>query len=273
VDYYEGPVVFEGEAAADLFRYLLPGEVRGTPPTPEAGRTYQQQVRGGPRLGRRVLPRGWTIVDDPSDVPEGLAGAAPYDLEGVPAGVVTLVDDGYVRDFVMSRVPRRDRAGSNGHARGSVQGSWAARLSSWTVRPKRLLPAGRFDREVQALRRAADQPAVLVVRRMEQGWEGDLPLPTDAVWRFPDGSELPVLSLEFQGIDRRTLRGIVAASGGMQVLPYLAPDEIWGRAGTTNGLPMVLQAPGRVVLGELEAVFPGTGEERPSFPMPKLEQP
>jgi hypothetical protein len=108
---------------------------------------------------------------------------------------------------------------------------------------------------------------------MEQGWEGDLPLPTDAVWRFPDGSELPVLSLEFQGIDRRTLRGIVAASGGMQVLPYLAPDEIWGRAGTTNGLPMVLQAPGRVVLGELEAVFPGTGEERPSFPMPKLEQP
>ena len=271
VDYYEGPVVFEGEAAADLFRYLLPGEVRGTPPAPEAGRTYQQQVRGGPRLGRRVLPRGWTVVDDPTDVPEGLAGGHRYDLEGVPARAVTLVEDGYVRDFVMSRVPRRDLAGSNGHAWGDVQGRWGARLSSWTVRPDRLLPGRRFDREVQSLRRAADQPAVLVIRRMEQGWEGDLPLPTEAVWRFPDGAEVPVLSMELQGIDRRTLRGIAAASGGVQTLAYLAPDEVWGRAGTTRGLPMVLRAPGRVVFGELEAVFPGTGEERPCYPMPPLE--
>ena len=273
VDYYEGPVVFEGEAAADLFRYLLPGEVRGTPPTPEAGRTYQQQVRGGPRLGRRVLPGGWTMVDDPADVPEGLAGGHLYDLEGVRAQPVTLVEDGYVRDFVMSRVPRRDRSGSNGHCRGSIQGGWAARLSSWTVKPKRLLPAARFEREVQSLRRAAGQQAVLVVRRMEQGWEGDLPLLTEAVWRFPDGTETPVLSLEFQQIDRRTLRGIVGASGGMQTFAYLAPVEPWGRAGTTGGLPMVVRTPGRVVFGELEAVFPGTGEERPSYPMPKLEQP
>ena len=272
VDYYEGPVVFEGEAAADLFRYLLPGELRGTPPTPEAGRTYQQQVRGGARLGRRVLPRGWTVVDDPTDVPEGMAGGHRYDMEGVPARAVTLVDDGYVRDFVMSRVPRRDLSGSTGHARGDVQGSLTARLSSWTAKPKRLLPGRRFDAEVQALRRAAGQPAVLVIRRMEQGWEGDLPLPTAAVWRFPDGAEVPVLSMELQGIDRRTLRGIAAASGGMQTFSYLAPDEVWGRAGTTRGLPMVLRAPVRVVFGELEAVFPGTGEERPSYPMPPLEQ-
>ncbi len=271
VDYYEGPVVFEGEAAADLFRYLLPSELRGTPPTPEAGRTYQQQVRGGARLGRRVLPRGWSVVDDPADVPEGLAGGHRYDMEGQSSRAVSLVEDGYVRGFVMSRVPRRDLAGSTGHAWGDVHGSeLGARLSSWTVRPGRLVPSRRFDREVQALRRAADQPAVLVIRRMEQGWEGDLPLPTDAVWRFPDGAEVPVLSLELQGIDRRTLRGIVAASGGMQTFPYLAPKEVWGRAGTTSGLPMVVRAPVRVVIGDLEAAFPGTSEERPSYEMPPL---
>jgi TldD protein len=270
VDYYEGPVVFEGEAAADLFRYLLPNEVRGTPPSPEAGRTYQQQTRGGPRIGRRVLPRGWTVVDDPSAVGEGMAGGYAYDREGVPAQAVELVDDGYVRDLAMTRVPRRGRVGSNGHARGAVQRDWGARLSSWTVKPKRLVGANRFEREVAALRRAAGQPAVLVVRRMEQGWEGDLPLPTEAVWRFPDGREIPVLALEFQGVDRRTLRAIVAATGGMQTRAYLAPWTVWGRAGTVDGLPMVLTAPGQVVVGELEAVFPGTTEERPRLPMPAI---
>jgi len=105
---------------------------------------------------------------------------------------------------------------------------------------------------------------------MEQGWEGDLPMPTDAVWRFPDGTELPVLTVEFQGIDRRTLRGIVAASGGMQTHAYLAPMSPWGRSGTVAGLPMVLSAPERVVVGELELVFPGTTEDRPSLPQPAI---
>ena len=270
IGYYEGPVIFEGEAAADLFRYLLPPEVRGTPPTPEAGRTYTQQTRGGPRLGRRVLPGGWSVTDDPTSVPDGLAGGYEYDREGVAGRAVQVVDDGYVRDLLMTRVPRRDKVGSNGHARGGIQAEWSSRLSSWTVRPARMLPTGRFERTVQQLRRAADQPAVLVVRRLEQGWEGDLPMPTDAVWRFPDGSEQPVLTLEFQGVDRRTLRAIEAASGGMQVMPYLAPFSPWSRAPTTAGIPMVVTAPERVVIAEMEAVFPGTGERRPVYPMPNV---
>ena len=271
VGYYEGPVVFEGEAAADLFRYLLPPEVRGTPPVPEAGQSYQAQTRGGPRMGRRLLPRGWSVTDDPRGVPVGLAGGYRYDREGVEARPVDVVVDGYVRDFVMTRVPRRDRVGSNGHARGTVQGDWASRLSAWTVVPKRLLPARRFEREVQSLRRESGQPAVLVVRRMEQGWEGDLPMPTDAVWRYPDGTERPVLGLEFQGVDRRTLRAITAASGGMEVFPYLAPANPWSRAPTVAGLPMVVTAPGRVVVAEIEVVFAGAVADRPTYEMPSLD--
>jgi len=270
VGYYEGPVVFEGEAAADLFRYLLPTEVRGTPPVPEAGASYQAQVRGGPRMGRRVLPRGWSVSDDPTSVPEGLAGGYRYDREGVAAQRVEVIQDGYVRDFLMTRVPRRDRVGSNGHARGFVQSEWGSRLSSWVVKPKKLLRSGAFEREVQSLRRASGQPAVRVVRRMEQGGEGGLPSPTDAVWRFPNGAEQPVLGLEFQGVDRRTLRAITAASGGMQVVPYLAPASPWSRSPTVAGLPMVVTAPGRVVVSEIETVFAGAVADRPTYPMPSL---
>ncbi|MCP4869569.1 MAG: hypothetical protein GY898_12715 [Proteobacteria bacterium] len=271
IGYYEGPVVFEGEAAADLFRYLLPPEVRGTPPVPEAGSSYQAQIRGGPRLGRRVLPKGWSVTDDPTTVPDGLAGGFKYDREGVAAEAVEVVQDGYVRDFLMTRVPRRDLAGSNGHARGFVQGDWGSRLSSWLVKPKKLIGLKAFEREVQSLRRAAGQPAVLVVRRMEQGWEGDLPSPTDAVWRFPDGTEQPVLGLEFQGVDRRTMRAITAASGGMQVVPYLAPASPWSRAPTVAGIPMVVTAPNLIVVSEIETVFAGAAADRPTYPMPELD--
>ncbi|MEE2828049.1 MAG: metallopeptidase TldD-related protein, partial [Myxococcota bacterium] len=271
VGYYEGPVVFEGEAAASLFRYLVPPELRGTPPAPSADRSYQQLVRGGPRLGRRLLPAGWTIDDDPGSLPAHLAGGFRYDREGVPAEYVQLVSDGYIRDFVMSRVPRADLSGSNGHARGGISGVVQARLSNWTVTPKRLVPARRFEREVASMRRSSGVPAVLVVRAMEQGWEGSLPRPTDAVWRYPDGREIPVVSLEFQGVDRRTLRGIAAASGGMQVHPYLATNSGAGRAGTVDGVPMVLTSPGRLLIGEIEVVFPGgRGKNRPRYPKPSL---
>lgn len=270
IDYYEGPVLFEDEAAASLFRYLLPRELRGTPPVPEADRSYQELVRGGPRLGRRLLPKGWSVIDDPRSTASGLAGGFRYDREGVLASYVELVNDGYVRDLVMSRVPRADLSGSNGHARGSIGGLWSGRLSNWTVKPKRMLRDCGLQRQVNNHRRASDVPAVLVVRRLEQGWEGGLPRPTDAVWRYPDGTEIPVVSLEFLGVDRRSLRSITAAGGGMYVHPYLATPSGWGRAGTVEGLPMVLTVPSRVLIGEMEVAFPGGGGDRARYPQPAV---
>jgi len=271
IDYYEGPVVFEGDAAADLFRYLMPPELRGTPPQPASDRSYQELTRGGPRLGRRLLPRGWTVSDDPRMVPPSLAGGFLYDREGVAAEGVELIRDGYVRDFVMSRVPRGDLKRSNGHARGSVGGVWQGRLSNWSVRPKRLLGKGALNRQIQNHRRAADVPAVLVVRRLEQGWEGGLPRPTDAVWRYPDGTELPVVSLEFQEVDRRSLRSIAAAGGQLRTHAYLATSSGWGRAGTVDGLPTVLTCPETILMPEVEVAFPGGGGDRARYPQPSLQ--
>ena len=268
VPWYEGPVVFEGDAAAQLFRYLLAPELRGTPPTPSGDTTYQQQIRGGARLGRRVLPAGWTAQDDPRALPDGLAGRYRYDREGNPARRVDLVADGRVRDFVMSEAPRADLSGSNGHARGDVQGPWVGRLAHWTVAPKKALPDAAFDRKERALLRASGAGRVLVIRRFDRGWEGDLPRPTDAVWRAADGTEEPVLSLELRGVDRRLLRDVVAASG-QQTLPYLASFSPGGRSASVRGLPVSVVAPRRVLVEEIEAVFPGAEREPWIVPPPR----
>lgn len=268
VPWYEGPVVFEGDAAADLFRYLLPEQLRGTPPPPSGDREYNTSRRG-PRLGRRVLPPGWTLSDDPTTVPAGLPGGFRYDNEGVPAQAVDLVDDGRVVDLVRTRVPRADGKPSNGHARGGVNSDWIGRLSHWTVAPKKPLSAGGFERKVKSVMRAAGTDKVLVVRRLARGWAGELPRPTAAVWRYADGREEPVLQLEFLGVDRRTLRGVLGAAG-TQIRAYLDSRSGRGRGGGVSGVPMVLRAPTHVLLEELEAAAVGPEQEPPTYPAPPM---
>ncbi len=271
VDDYEGPVVFEGRAAAELFRYLAPKELSGTPPVPSAQQSYRQLIRGGSRVGRRLLPAGWSIVDDPARPVPGLPGEYTYDREGVPAERVELVRDGYVRDLLMSRVPRHDLQRSNGHARGSVQGGWEARLTTWEVSPDRRLSDRAFERQVARAIKASGLERILVVRGLGLGRLGDLPRPADAVWRYADGREEPVVSLQFDNVDRRALRDILAAGGSQQQHAYLATWTLRSHADGDSGLPTVLIAPERVLVGELEAVFPGPDEKPHTYAMPGLD--
>jgi hypothetical protein len=272
VDDYVGPVVFEGRAVAQLFIALLGGELEGTPPEPRANTTYEQLLRGGPRVGRRLLPEGWSVVDDPTAYPVGAPGAYRYDREGVPGEAVEVVRDGYAVDLLMSRVPRRDLTRSNGHARGAFQGNWEARLTAWTVTPPRAASAGGFRRAVEHARRGAGLDRVLVVRALQRGRTGALPQVLDAVWRYADGREEPVVALEFIDTDRRTLRDLVVAGPGASAWPYLAALSRGGAEGTTLGLPSVVRAPGAVLVGELEATFPGSDTEPDAYPMPRFAE-
>lgn len=270
VEAYEGPVVFEGAASAQLFAWLLQGELEGTPPDPRPGATWEQLLRGGPRIGRRVLPEGWSVWDDPAAFPEGVPGGFEYDLQGAKAERVDLVRDGYVVDLVMDRVPRPDRPGTNGHARGAIQGEWEARLSAWTVEPDRLLSERAFDKAVDRARRSAELERVLVVRAFQRNRPGSLPRPTDAVWRYPDGHEEPVLSLSFQNTNRRTLKDILAVGGGRFVRSWLASIARGGTDGTTTGLPMAITVPRLVLVDDLELSYPGSDRPADTFPMPPL---
>ena len=262
VDFYEGPVVFEDDAAVDFFRFLAIPETLGTPPEPRPGQTYDQQMRDQPRLGRRLLGVGWDIVDDPAATPAGLAGGYRHDREGVAAERVETVVDGYVSDLLMSRVPRHDLARSNGHSRGDIQSTWLARESVWRITPDRNLSDRAFDKRLDKTMRESNSDRVLVVRNLERGRAGSVPSPTDAVWRYADGTEEPVLALEFQNVDRRTLRDVVASGDGEWVRPYLAPFSPGATAMGSQGLPAIGIGPRRILIAEMELVFPG-GNRQP----------
>ena len=71
-----------------------------------------------------------------------------------------------------------------------------------------------------------------------------------------------MLALDFQNVDRRTLRDIVAAGDGEWVRAYLAPFHVSSSARGSRGLPAVGIGPRRILVSEMELVFPG-GNRQP----------
>ena len=107
------------------------------------------------------------------------------------------------------------------------------------------------------------------MRRLGRERDGRLPAPALAVWRYPDGREEPIDAMEFENVDRRVLRSVAAAGGGEQVLAYLAPWEPDGNPDRDRGLPSLLTGPRRLLVEDMELVFPGPDEKPHAYPRPR----
>lgn len=289
-DEYVGPVVFEGDAARDLFRYLLVPQLQGTPPEVPFDAWFGELGRGNGntvRLKRRVLPLGWRVTDDPTRDPTH-PGAFAYDAEGTPAQATTLVEDGIVQDLLMSRVPRQGLSGTNGHARGGLGARAQGMASQVAIQPRRSVNPRRLDKKAFRIASAYDRDFVLVVRRLqdpasrgqartERTWmdpdEPQLPPPVEVIKRYADGREVRLRGAQFAGVQRFVLRDI-AAAGPIVEGSYMASTsgEPW-TYGPTEGLPTWLSAP-EVVIGEMEIVpAPGDARQVPVVPPPALAGP
>ena len=112
---YVGPAMLSGRAAAVFFHEVLGHRLEGHRQRDEGqGQTFTKKV------GQQVLPPFLTVVDDPTLAQLNgtkLAGTYAYDDEGVPAQKVVAVDNGVLRNFLMSRMPITGFDHSNGHGR------------------------------------------------------------------------------------------------------------------------------------------------------------
>ncbi len=282
VEDYLGPVVFEGQAAAELYRQLLIPQLMGTPGE-EAGDDWGRDdgvVLA--RVGRRVLPRGFDVVDDPAAELGEAAGAYRFDDEGVPAERVELVEEGVVQTLLMSRTPREDIAASNGHGRGSRSSRLVGMPGVTTVTNRHGRGQARLYRQAFKMARQSGLDHVLVirtlddpamhsgvpVRRIHFGDDGgpSLTEPLIVVRRHPDGREEPVRNARFLLADHRVLRDIVATTTLHTEHHYLAPAVLHGGTawvgGPTSGVPVTLRVPDAVLISELE-LGPQPPEQRP----------
>ena len=112
---FAGPALLSGRAAAVFFHEVVGHRLEGHRQRDEQeGQTFTKKV------GQQVMPAFLSIVDDPtisSMAGKKLSGSYAFDDEGQPAERVELVQDGVLRNFLMSRMPIKGFSKSNGHGR------------------------------------------------------------------------------------------------------------------------------------------------------------
>src|SRR6202040_3689674 len=112
---YDGPALLSGRAAAVFFHEVLGHRLEGHRQRDEdEGQTFTKKI------DQEVLPKFLSVADDPT-VHElagvKLAGSYEYDNEGSPAQRVEVIQNGVLKNFLMSRMPIKNFGVSNGHGR------------------------------------------------------------------------------------------------------------------------------------------------------------
>jgi len=117
-DDYCGPVLFKGQAAAELFSQIMAPNL-GLAEDYVGTESWRHPLKRS--IGRRILPKFITVTDDPTLREfdgKPLFGGYKIDEEGVAAQKVTLVENGILKAFCQSRLPTKYATASNGHALG-----------------------------------------------------------------------------------------------------------------------------------------------------------
>jgi predicted Zn-dependent protease len=235
---YTGPVLFEGQAAAQLFAELLGKRLTvSRQPVADPGRPVNSlngEFEG--RLGARILPSFIDVVDDPAQTEwrgRPLFGHYVVDLEGVAPKPLALVEKGILKSFLLTRQPVKGSAGSNGRARfPGAYGARSAGFGNLFVRTSEPEPETELKKKLIDLAKQRNKPYGVVVRKMDfpssasgdeirrlragMSQSGDLQRPVSIpalVYRvYPDGREELVRGLRFHDLTAKALKDIVAAS-------------------------------------------------------------
>lgn len=253
---YSGPVLFEGVAGAQVFAEVLGKNLGLTRrPVSEGGRGggFQPSELEG-RIGARVLPESFEVVDDPTQTEwrgRPLFGHYQSDREGVAPAPLRLVEKGVLKGYLLTRQPVRGFEGSNGRARmPGNYGASIAGVSNLFVRSSESVPVAELKKKLIELIQARSKPYGIIVRKMDfpssasreevirmlQGAQGGRPvsLPLLVFKLFPDGREEMIRAVRFRGFNARSLKDILAAGDDASVFEYMdnpAPFALIGASG------------------------------------------
>lgn len=131
VDPYTGPAIMSGRASGVFFHEIFGHRIEGHRQKSETeGQTFKKKV------GEKILPESMSVVFEPEKKKVGgqdLNGYYLYDDEGVKSRKVTIVENGILKDFLMSRTPFQNFPNSNGHGRAQAGYQPVSRQSNLIV--------------------------------------------------------------------------------------------------------------------------------------------
>jgi predicted Zn-dependent protease len=209
-DDYHGPVLFSGDAAADVINRLFIPNIEAE--RPEMGTTARTQGAYQSSLHSPILPNYVSVVDDPTERTfegQSLLGAYSVDDEGTPVAPVTLVKGGELINYVVGREPIKDFPASNGHGRAIPAQAAHARTGVVIVKSTQNLTTEQMRAKLVALAKEKNKS----VYEVETLGGGEL-MPRLLYRISPEGKRSLVRGAAFDDLDQRTMRADIIAVGG-----------------------------------------------------------
>ncbi|MGB7025252.1 MAG: metallopeptidase TldD-related protein [Candidatus Acidiferrales bacterium] len=307
---YEGPVLFDARAAGAVLAQALEPSISGARPPLSSLPAFDQMLQqmGGNsewsgRVGTRVLPLNVSITDDPSAKDfqgQPLFGGYDVDDEGVRGQKVNVVENGILKNLLMSRRPGPDFLESNGHARSALLTPPQPTSSNLFFQATNTISPADLRKKFIDLCKTNGQPWCLEIKRMDNPAlaaqtqqdfsdivsgladglaSGDrLPLLVYRVY-VSDGHEELVRGSHIKGLDLRAFRTIAGIGNDSTVFNFMqnAQQGLGGTALATfgsveSGIPSSIVAPS-LLLEDVEVRgFHGEPRRLPLLPVPALQQ-
>ncbi len=275
---YDGPMLFEATAAAQLFGQVFGDNLKLTrKPISDPGRPAPHvPSEFESRIGSRVLPEWMDVVDDPTQTQwrgHTLLGHYTYDIEGVVAPPLTVVEKGLLKSFLLTRTPvLKGFESSNGRAR--MTGNYGARAAGFgnlIVKASQTTPAADMKKTLIDMCKQRNKPYGILIRKLDfpssasvaefrriatasaqSGGARPVVLPLLVYKIYPDGKEELVRSVRFRDLSSKSFKDIVAASDESVVFNFIdnnAPFALMGAGNYTASSTVIAPA---ILFDELE---------------------
>jgi len=258
---YSGPVLFTGQASAEMFARVLGPNLSGQrlPLSEQQGQTTRSELLD--RLNRPVLPRFLSVYDDPTALRSGnqeLLGHYQVDDQGVPARRVSLIEQGVLKSLLMSRRPGKDMPQSNGHGRSGIPGRESAQIGNLFIQSTEGKSYEDLKQQLIKMCQEENLQYGLLIKALNPDGRSPIGMPvlTYKVY-VSDGHEELIRGAFAQGIPVRSLRQIEGVGNDAFV-----SNRLTGSSELPT--PTTIVAPS-VLLEEVELKRPSGTQQKPAL--------
>jgi TldD protein len=259
---YSGPVLFTGQASAEMFARVLAPNLSGQRlPLSEQQQAQTNRSELVDRMNRPVLPRFLSVFDDPTTQRIGnqeLLGHYQVDDQGVPARRVSLIEQGVLKSFLMSRRPGKDMPQSNGHGRSGIPGRETAQIGNLFIQSSEGKSYEDLKQQLIKMCQEENLQYGVVIKALIGDGRSPIgsPVLTYKVY-VADGREELIRGAFAQSIPIRSLRQIEAVGNDASVVNRLAGSS-------DLPTPTSIVAPS-VLLEEVELKRPTGNQQKPAL--------
>lgn len=262
------PAILEPEAAGIVFHEAVGHRLEGERQiNDKEGQTFKDRVE------EKIIPAFLSIIDDPelkSFNGTRLLGYYPIDDEGVPGQTVVLVENGILKNFLLSRTPINGFNKSNGHGRAAYRRAPMARMSNTIVKSKKEYPKAELKTLLIEEVKRQKKPFGLIIKKMTGGETNTSTYDFQAFSATPlvvykvdpeTGKETLVRDIEIVGTPLVSINKIIATGDDYEVFN--------GFCGAESGYVPVSTIAPSILVSEIELQRQSSKKEKlPLLPPP-----